>query len=134
MLLPKHPAEAERVSLYESYFYCTCFAGPSQGVEAGNGAEEEKPAVHAGKRSTTSGSGIRASQQLASKRKNQRALATRWSPPTGAQHLALGPPQQSWANNLLPAAGSQQPATQTIRGRGNVHGCIGRARRTNSAK
>ena len=41
MLLPKHHAEAGRVSLYEGYFHCTGFAGTSLGVEAGNGAEEE---------------------------------------------------------------------------------------------
>jgi len=42
VLLPKHHAEAGRVSLYEGYFYFTGFAGPSQGVEAGSGAEEEE--------------------------------------------------------------------------------------------
>jgi len=41
MLLPKHHAELGRVSLYESHFYFTGFAGPSQGGEAGNGADEE---------------------------------------------------------------------------------------------
>jgi len=42
VLLPKHHAQAGRVSLYEGYFYFTGFAGPSQGFEEGNGAEEEK--------------------------------------------------------------------------------------------
>jgi len=42
VLLPKHHAEAGRVSLYEGYLYFTGFAGPSQRVEAGNGAEEEE--------------------------------------------------------------------------------------------
>jgi hypothetical protein len=42
VLLPKHQAETGRVSLYEGYFYFTGFAGPSQEVEAGNGAEEEE--------------------------------------------------------------------------------------------
>jgi len=41
VLLLKHHAETGRVSLYEGYFYFTRFAGPSQGVEVGNGAEKE---------------------------------------------------------------------------------------------
>ena len=42
MPLPKHHAEAGPVSLYEGYFYFAGFAGPPQGVEAGNGEEEEE--------------------------------------------------------------------------------------------
>jgi hypothetical protein len=40
--MPNHHTEAGRVSLYEGYFYFTGFAGPSQGVEGGNGAGEEE--------------------------------------------------------------------------------------------
>ena len=40
--LPKHHAEAGRVSLYEGFLYFIVFAGPSQGVEASNGADVEE--------------------------------------------------------------------------------------------
>ena len=44
MPLPKRHYEAGRVRVYEGYFYFTCFAGPSQGFEDGNGSEEEEEA------------------------------------------------------------------------------------------
>ena len=42
MPLWKSHAEVGRASLYEGYFYFTGFADPSQGIEAGHGAEEEE--------------------------------------------------------------------------------------------
>ena len=67
------------------------------------------PTVSAGRRSTTTGSRSRASQQLAGKRKANE-LASSGDSSTGAQQLELGPclyPRQleSRANKLLPAAG-----------------------------
>ena len=74
---------------------------------------KRKPAVPAGKRSTTSGSGARSSQQLVGKRKanelastgdpmepaHRRSEPTAWSAPLPRTH-------QSWANKLLTAAGN----------------------------
>jgi len=57
VLLPKHHAEAGRVSLYYGYFYFTAVADPPQGVKVGHVPEEEKssgarrePKHHIGKR------------------------------------------------------------------------------------
>ena len=66
--LPKHHAEAGRVSLYDGYFYFTGFAGSSRGTAAGSDMEEEASGAARGS-SITSGSGSTDSQQLIGKRK-----------------------------------------------------------------
>ena len=87
---------------------------------------KKKVAVPAGGRSTTLGSRTRASQQLAGKRKaNELASSGDSMEPA----LALGPFLCPRPNSHGRTSCCRQPATRTIRGRGNVRGYIGRARR-----
>ena len=136
MLLLKHHAAAGRVSLYEGYFYFTGFASPSQGVEAGNDAEEEVASVACWEtqdirnrdQSFPTPRG-QAKSQRASKLgrlygDHQQAPSTwRWVR-ASAREL----------NNHGRTNSCRQPATRTNRGGVNVRGRIGRARCTVSAK
>jgi len=136
-LLPKHHAEAGRVSLYEGYFYFTGFASPSQGVETGNGAEEEEASGacwetqhHIRKRdqSFPTASGQAKSQRARNLGRPygdcQQAPSTwRWVRASARELNSHGRTICCW-----------QPANRTFRGKGNIRGCIGRARRPVSAK
>jgi hypothetical protein len=100
-------------------------------------AQGKKLAVPAGRRSTTSGSGTRASQQLAGKRKANELARSGDSmesanrrPAPGAGSVPL--PATSVVTDEQAACG--QPATRIIPGRDYVRSCIGRAFRPVSAK
>jgi len=119
VFLPKHHAGEGRVSLYEGYFYFTGFVGTSQGVEAHNGAEEEEASGacwetqhHIWKRDQSFPTNSRAREKPTSKH----ARAIRWSPPTGAQHLALGRASAHDLNSHGRTSCCRQRATRTIRG------------------
>ena len=93
-------------------------------------ARRKKTAVPVGRRSTTSGSGARTSQQLAGKRKANELACSRDSmepanrcPSPGAGSVPM-PANSSHGRTSC----CRQPATRTILGKGEVHGCTGRAR------
>ena len=136
MLLPKHHAETGRVSLYKGYFYFTGFAGPSQGVEAGNGAEEEEGNGACWEKQHN----IRKRDQSfpTARRQAKSQRASKFGRLDGARQQAPSTWRSVRAStrdlNSHGRKSCRQPATWTIRGRGNVRGCIGQARRPVSAK
>ena len=97
---------------------------------------KKKPAVPAGKHTTISGSGIRASQQLAGKCKaNELACSGDLMEPSNRRPT---PGAFCVSAHELISHGRRsccrQPATRTIHGRGDVRGCTRRARHLVSAK
>ena len=137
MLLPKHHAEAGRVSLYEDYFYYAGFAGRCQGVEAGNDAEGEEASGacwetqhHIRKRyqSFPTARGLAESQRAS---KLGRLYGARQHAPSTWRWVHASARE---LNSHGRTSYIRQPATRTIQGRGNLRGSIGRARRPVSAK
>ena len=134
--LPKHHAEAGRVSLYEGYFCFTGFASPSQGAKAGHGLEKEASSAcretqhHIGKRVQ---SFLTAHGQAKSQRASKlgRLDGDRQQVPSTWRWVLASARD---LNSHRRTSCLQQPVTRAIRGRGNVHGCIGRVRCPISAK
>ena len=113
MPLPKRHAEAGQVSLCEGYFYFTGFTGPSQGVEAVHGAEEEEASgacweayhhIRKWDQSFPTARGQVQSQRASMLRRLDGAFQ---QAPNTWGFLRFCPRiNQSWAKKLLPAAGN----------------------------
>ena len=113
MLLPKHHAEEGRVRIYEGYFYLQVSPALLKELRLAM-ARRTKQVAPAGRRSTTSVSVARASQQLAGKRKANEVASSGDSmepakrrPVSGAGSMPL--PANSTITGEQAAAVSRQP-------------------------
>ena len=141
--LLKHHAQAVRVSVYKGSFYYAAFLGTSKGAEDSSRFDQRKRKTveYAGSRGTTLSGASKASQHPSSpsagKRKANELVSSggstqpanrRPAPVAGCAPL----PSFTSVTGEQAALGSRQHGPP--RERGDVRGCIGRARRPRSAK
>ena len=123
------------MGLYQGYVYLTGDPGTPQGAEDGAIVEKEDwslPGAAAPRLEVTNPPFLRADSRASAKPTSWQARATQWSPPSGAQHLILGP--RLCLRRHQPRANKLQPAARSTKGMGEIRGFIGRARRPESAK